>query len=55
MQEQFSTYLSFEVTEETLIQWEQKYLGDTIISVGFYSDSQYNEWSKLRFNVGSYC
>jgi hypothetical protein len=41
MQEQFSTYLSFEVTEENSYTMRTEiFLGDTIISVGFYSDSQ---------------
>lgn len=41
IQEQFSTYLSFEVTEENSYTMRTEiFLGDTIISVGFYSDSQ---------------
>lgn len=41
MQEQFSSYLSFEVTEENSYTMRTEiFLGDTIISVGFYSDSQ---------------
>ena len=41
MQEQFSSYLSFEVTEENSYTMRTEiFLGNTIISVGFYSDSQ---------------
>ena len=41
IQEQFSTYLSFEVTEENSYTMRTEiFLGDTIISVGFYSDTE---------------